>query len=295
MKKKSSEHDSASMFSLSTIVGALMVIVGLFFTYAAVKAIVTTPATVRRIKEAPFITNGVVDPENEGKTVILALDLTDMGDATDDAFGFTFPYPFVSREVERLKCTLAYKKWEWVRETDSEESLGSRSFFGDVSVGNFQVEGDLLRGLGRRKDLFPSDFNEQQLNDFMDRYDSVSLEIWNDRFYITNSNSLYFENYEFDGDEIARSNYEDQEGSIRVRYLAVPREEYSKIAVIGKQQGNWIVEDDRVDSMTVFENVDSSADVAKDHLVSMGIGIAIELAICIPLMLFGINMIRKQY
>ena len=52
-----------------------------------------------------------------------------------------------------------------------------------------------------------------------------------------------------------RNGYAREEGSLRIRYKGLLKEQYSKIAVVGKQQGNWIVKDDRIDSMTAWKNV----------------------------------------
>ena len=276
--------------------GALMVAIGGFFVAVAILAISGLHGTYQRLKEAPFITDGVLDPTNEGKTVILQLHIEDIGDAADDELGFSFGYPCVVREVERLTCTLSNQKWEWRRVRDTEDTLGSCSFFGDAGRGDYQIEGDLLRSLALYQDLYPSDFNQTELDRLLDTYSVLTTEFWEDRFYITNSNSLYFDSYEYDGtDSSTRRHYEQEEGALRIRYKGLPRESYSRVAVVGRQEGNWIVEDDRIDSLTAFEDVESSSEVARRVVFQVLGGIALAMTICVPLIIFGVRRITRDY
>ena len=285
------------MFDLGRkLVGALMVIIGGFFVVVAIMAIVHLPQTYQVIKAAPFITDGVLDPANEGKTVILQFNIEDVGNASDDELGLSFDYPCVSREVEKLTCTLDNKKWEWRRVRDSEDTFGSRAFFGDAGIKDYQIEGDLLRGLALYQELFPSDFYQEDLDRLLGTYNNLTTEFWNDRFYITNSNSIFFDDYEYDGtDSARRRSYEREEGALRFRYKGLPRESYSRIAVIGRQEGNWIVEDDRVDTLTVFENVKSSSELARRVVLMILGGIALSMVVCIPLIFFGVRRFLWDY
>ena len=279
------------------LIGILMIVIGGFFMVAAVLAISHLPGNVRRLKEAPFITDGVLDPANEGKTVILTIHIEDIGDASDDELGFHFSYPCVTRDVEQLTCTLSNKKWEWKKIKDTDDTIGCRSFFGDASVGDFQIEGDLLRGLALYSDLYRSDFDQEELTRFLNSYNNVTTEIWNDRFYITNaSSSWYLEDFEYDGeDSVTRSDYEREEGAIRIRYRGLPRESYSRITVIGKQQGNWIVEDDRIDALTVYDDIDNvDALVRQVVLLTLG-GIVLAMVPCVPLVFFGVRRLTRDY
>ena len=278
------------------LVGALMVIIGGFFVVVAITAIVHLPQTYQVIKAAPLITDGVLDPANEGKTVILQFHIEDVGDAVDDELGLSFGYPCVAREVEKLTCTLDNKKWEWRRVRDTEDTFGSRAFCGDAGVKDYQIDGDLLRGLALYRDLGSSDFNQDELDRLLGTYDNLSTEYWNDRFYLTNSDSIFFDDYEYDGtDSSRRRSYERQEGALRIRYKGLPRESYSKIAVIGRQEGNWIVEDERVDTLTVFENVKSPSHLARRVVLMILGGIALAMAVCVPLIFFGVRRFLRDY
>ncbi len=56
---------------LKKIIGVVLILAGGFFTFAAAKAVLTNPATVNQLEEAPFITDGKIDPANEGRDIIL--------------------------------------------------------------------------------------------------------------------------------------------------------------------------------------------------------------------------------
>lgn len=233
----------------------------------------------------------MLDPANEGKTVVLVFDVRNMGNAVDDELGLSFQYPCVTREVEQLRCTLPNKKWEWMRVRDSAEVLGTRIFFGDVKMGDFQIEGNLLRTLALYKDLHLSDFDETELANLIDSNESFSTEVWHNQFYITNTSSIaYFDDF-FDEDNASsamRNRYEREEGSLRIRYKGLLKEQYSKIAVVGKQQGNWIVEDDRIDSMTAWKNVGDKESLIRRGTLNVIEGALLSCIACGFLLRFGI-------
>ena len=278
------------------LTGALMVLIGGFFVVAAIKAIVTTPETAQRLKDAPFITDGVLDPANEGKDVILAFNIEDIGDASDEDFGLSFAYPCVTRNVEKLTCTLPNQKWEWRRVRDADKIVRCRSFCGDGGVGDYQIEGDLLRGLALYTDLYSDDFDQAELAGVLERFDGLSTQYWNDKFYISNTDSIYFDDFEYDGtDSATRMSYEREEGAIRISYKGLPRAWYSQIAVVGRQEGNWIVEDESLDTMTVFEDVkDAKSLASRDVRLVVG-GIALAMLVCAPLIIFGFRRIFTDY
>lgn len=279
---------------LRVLVGAIMVASGGFFVVVAILAIVTMPETVRILKDAPFITDGVLDPANEGKTIVLSLHIEDVGDAADDEFGLSFSYPCVTRDVEQLTPTLANQKWEWRRVRDPEAALSSRSFFGDAGMGDYQIEGDLLRSLGQYQDLFPSDFDQEELDRFLEAHPDLSAELWKDRFYFTNSDSIYFDDFEYDGkDASTRRSYQREEGSFRIRYRGLPREAYSRIVIIGKQEGSWIVEDDRVGCLTAYEDVENTGALIRTVVLHIIGGIALAMLVCVPLIIFGFRRITR--
>lgn len=143
------------------------------------------------------------------------LDVRNMRNAVDDELGLSFQYPCVTREVEQLRCMLPNKKWEWIRVRDSDEVLGTRIFFGDVKMGDFQIEGNLLRSLALYKDLHMSDFDETELANLIDSNEGLSTEIWHNQFYITNTSSIaYFDDF-FDEDNVSsamRGWYAREEG-----------------------------------------------------------------------------------
>lgn len=143
------------------------------------------------------------------------LDVRNMRNAVDDKLGLSFQHPCVTREVEQLRCTLPNKKWEWIRVRDSDEVLGTRLFFGDVKMGDFQIEGNLLRSLALYKDLHMSDFDETELANLIDSNESLSTEIRHNQFYITNTSSIaYFDDF-FDEDNASsamRGRYAREEG-----------------------------------------------------------------------------------
>lgn len=199
------------------------------------------------------------------------------------------------RKVEQLKCTVSDQKWDWVSVRDPDDTISDRLFFGDIRAGDYRIDGDLLRSLSPSKDLCERDFGSDEMADFLDYYNWISTTVWNDIFYITDTSSTYFEDFENrDQYNATREQYKAEEGSLRVHYKGLERESYSTIAVVGKQQGNRIVEDDRIDSVTAFENVKNKEALIKQKRTYGGIGRILVMIPCIFLLIFGIRRIRER-
>ncbi len=98
---------------IKKIIGVVLILTGGFFSFAAAKAVLTNPSTMNQLEEAPFITDGKVDPANEGKDVILLVSTDLIENAEDYELGLRFEYPVIHREVEELKYDgVDQIKWE---------------------------------------------------------------------------------------------------------------------------------------------------------------------------------------
>ena len=275
------------------VIGVLEIIVALFFIVNGVRAIVQAPETNRLLREAVVISDGKLDPANEGKTVILIFNMSDVGDARDEDLGLTFPYPSVIRHVDELCCTVSGRKYEWRSVANSEERVGDAHLFGDVSTGDFKVEGSLLRSLGMYRDIGKYDFDADELAAFFAEHPSFSDGYdREDRYYLSNTSYLYFSDYEADkANDYNAGMYDEEVGSIRIRYQGIIAEEYDRIAVVGKQEGNWIVEDDRIDALTAYENVEDAESLIRQSNTSLSIGVIIGMLVCLVVLFFGIKRV----
>ena len=282
---------------IKKIIGVVLILAGGFFTFAAVKAVFTNPATVNQLEEAPFITDGKVDPANEGKDIILlvATDLID--DAEDYELGLRFEYPVIHREVEELKYDGADQiKWERLYSFSNEETLTDEVFFGNISGLEYEVDSSLLVGLsGNSKQLKKADYKEEDLKVLFDDIQGLGAEEYNDVLYITDTDSRYFKNC--DGkkaSDLLWNDYTEQVGAIRISYRGTVVDNIDSIALIGKQVGNRLEKSDTIDSVSCFENVHNKEEFMKEHKKTSAFGIGFGLIVSIALLLSGVFLVVKS-
>ncbi|MBE5905471.1 MAG: hypothetical protein E7277_01590 [Lachnospiraceae bacterium] len=272
------------------IVGGIMVAIGAFFIVVAIMAIVGRPATEKKLKEAPFVTDGKIDSANEGKTVIVFVkNLNDFEGTYDEEFGFHFPYLGVVRFGEKLK-EVADGKFKWEREYQ-------QNLFGKLKGTEYEISGDLLVSVGRLVDVHKSDLDAKE----MQCYAENQIVEWGSlsngsRVYISDIDPVYFEDYGEDGNTLKAyiRKYRNQVGGSRVYYKYRDFSDCKNVAIIGKQKGNKLVRDDSVDTVPAFENISSKDDlIKKDRIYLIG-GIVVFAGLgCGTLVFLGVRKIRN--
>ena len=71
---------------MSLIMGGFLILLGGFFLFVAIKAMAGKPDVKKALEEAPFITDGKLDPENEGKNIIFLISTDKLGGTVDDDY-----------------------------------------------------------------------------------------------------------------------------------------------------------------------------------------------------------------
>lgn len=282
---------------LKKIIGVVLILTGGFFTFAAAKAVFTNPATVNQLEEAPFITNGKIDPANEGKDIILLVSTDLIDNAEDYELGLRFEYPVIHREVEELKYDgVDQIKWERLYSFSNEDTLTDEVFFGNISGLEYEVDSSLLVGLsGNSKQLKKADYNEEDLKVLFDDIQGLGAEEYNDVLYITDTDSRYFKNC--DGkkaSDLLWNDYTEQVGAIRISYRGTVVDNIDSIALIGKQVGNRLEKSDTIDSVSCFENVHNKEEFMKEHKKTSAFGIGFGLIVSIALLLSGVFLVVKS-
>ena len=275
---------------INRIIGIVMVLCAGFFVFVAVKAVVEIPKTNKQFKDAPFITDGKVDPENEGKTVIVKLSLDNMDGAVDELMGLSFSYPIVQRKVETYNKTMQGYAWENVQE--EEEVLKTEYLYGAIEAGDFEIDPSLLISLGAGKDLRETDFDAQELSDFFAYYNGLQGVEYKGRYYITDTSHHFVENVDdSDVDVLNEDYYTSEVGKTRLFYQGLNTDDIQSVAIIGRQEGNRLVKDDRVDSVTTYTNVEEKDDLMRKASFTLIIGIALGILICATVIYFGVRKI----
>ncbi len=285
------------------IIGGIMVAIGGFFVIVAIMAIVGRPGTEKKIKEAAWVTDGKVDPANEGKNVILVVkNLQDFEGSYDEDFGLHFPYLGVVRYAERLE-EVAYGNYKWNRQYETDKFPNQKNIFGKLKGTDYEISGDLLVSVGRLVNVHGNDLDGQELKAYLKENPSWRAEEWGSlrsnsesRFYITDTDTSFFENYGEDEETSANGikRYKQHVGGSRVYYKYRDFSDCKNVAIIGKQKGNKLVRDDSVDTIPAFENVKSKEELIKnDRLYLIG-GVVVFAGLgCGALIFFGIRKIKN--
>ena len=284
---------------LGLVMGGFMILIGGFFLFVAFKAVAGSPDVKKALEEAPFITDGKLDPENEGENIAFMISTNDLGGTLDDEYGLSFDYPVVHREVEVLKSNGA-GRISWQRVYDSDDMLCDNVFFGNVS-GDVEIDGSLLRSLaGTNNQLGKNDFKKDELNDFFSRNSSFHTEEYNKVLYITDTDSKYFKDINKDDvSERTYKDYQDQVGSYRICYRGTDLgDDIDSIVVVGRQIGNSVIydEEDHIDALTCYENVHNTEELldSNDFFSSLGIGV-FGFGASIALIVGGIIVVIKGF
>ena len=282
---------------IKKIIGVVLILTGGFFTFAAVKAVLTNPSTVNQLEEAPFITDGKVDPDNEGKDVLLLVSTDLIENAEDYELGLRFEYPVIHREVEELKYDgVDQIKWERLYSFNDEEELTDEVFFGNITGLEYEVDSSLLVSLsGNSRQLQKADYNEEDLKVLFDDIQGLGAEEYNDVLYITDTDSRYFKNC--DGkkaSDLLWNDYTEQVGAIRISYRGTVVDNIDSIALVGKQVGNRLEKSDDIDSIACFENIHSKEELMKAYKKTSASGIGFGLIVSLALLLSGVFLVVKS-
>ena len=260
------------------LLALVLILVGGFFLFAAIKAIVTKPGTEAQLKNAPFITDGKVNPANEGKTVIVLVDFNKIGGAADDLFGFTFQSPLVRRQVEVYKYESSYR-FAWRRVEDGETAVDSAIFLGTPDALEYEIDPALLKSVSAGKNITEADFDQDQLKEFFAYYDGLHSEVYTGVYYITDTNAAFFGDYDgkedYSENNLYYTQHEEVEGGLRVHYTCYDTRDADTVAFIGRQVGNRLIKDDRVDSGLSYEGVHTQEELLKSYNKNLSLGLLI--------------------
>lgn len=208
---KSKKYQEASDMT-KRIIGIVLAVVGLVLGYSLLTS-TEFETQAAALKNAVYLENAKILPENEGKVVILKGSLTLLEEARDPKFGLIFDSPYVRRYGEEYKNQGKDGKIDmrWV----INNSLDGK-FFGKVRLGDFILENAFLINLpsASYEGFDPEILREKELRIDQDQ----------SRSYITTAKRSFFGDY--------------MESPIRYRYTYVPMDRVRELTVVGIQKGN---------------------------------------------------------
>lgn len=224
MAKKTGEGNADKRVS-----GIIFMVIGLFVLVLLIKEQLDLPQTMAQAQNAAYVTDGQVDPENDGKLVIVTGTLTQNGDAEDTLLGLHFDAPALYRVVEKyeLDSTIGDGVWSWEKQySDSAEELACGYVTGKVTLGEFTLAEDILSAFPT--DSYYADFSEEALTQA-----GLHTEAVGDIVYITQatgvSQGTTYSIWGLMGD-----------GDVRVSYRYYDVSQQPTITLIAYQEGDTL-------------------------------------------------------
>ncbi len=257
--------------------GGVLILIGAFALFLAIKAVAMAPGQNKELEDAVFITDGKVDPENEGKLVmVLVDDLSDYICAFDDEFALSFHALVARRHVEELQSQ-AYGALKWVPLYEGADFPNQRDFYGSLLGTEYEIDGELLNSVGTEHDVQYDELYSDELDRFKEFYDGILwFEDYKGRMYITNTDKRFFDDYEVkSGDKTPTSLFYSEQlsevGARRIRFSTHSLDGVNSVVVVGRQEGNKLVKD----SFTATANITTKEEYIKDYKTSSTLGVLI--------------------
>lgn len=280
---------------MKKIIGVILIIAGILFAALALKAIFSAPETYERIKNAVTVKDGKVNPENDGKLVVVSGTLKAAEPLQDPITGVKLPGVTAKRTVWTYKQTSSgddEKVWDWHPETTdysekanfgiNAEILTTTMLAAPTLLGEFKVEGKLLNPLIRNTEFT--------------QYDEKSLKPgW--KVLSGGRESRYCVSKESGLPKKSTGMYSvSGNGSQKISYGIVSPDDPLEYTILGVQKGDTLIKSEDVDSVTTFKGIMTAEKFADENKkgVKGGTIFAIVTGILSVIIGFGLLLFQRS-
>ena len=224
------------------IIGIVLVIIGLFTAFLGVKAMKQAPEAAEKLKEAVYVADAKIYPENEGKIVIVPGKIEAELPLVDAETGLKLPTIKATKQswyAAGVKSVDVGYDWSWVNDGVIQ------TLTAECTVGEFKLYEGMLNGLPVSVDY--SDFEKSDLKEagLMDYYAYVVT----DGVYISDDKGGY-------------SRFLDEyEGAVRYKYRIMPMDGELEYTFVGIQKNGALARDDSLGLIASTEGILSFEEV----------------------------------
>ena len=228
------------------IIGIVLIVIGLFTAFLGVKAMNQAPETAEKLKEAVYVADAKIYPENEGKVVIVPGKIETELPLVDAETGLKLPTIKATKQswyAVGVKSVDTGYDWSWVADGVSE------TLTAECTVGEFKLYEGMLNGLPVSEDY--SDFEKSNLKEagLMDYYAYVVT----DGVYISD-------------DKGGNTRYKDEyEGAVRYKYRIMPIDGELEYTFVGIQKNGALARDDSLGLIASTEGILSLEEVLEKY------------------------------
>lgn len=218
------------------IIGIVLVAIGIFTAFLGVKAMNQAPEAAEKLKEAVYVADAKIYPENEGKLVIVPGKIEAELPLVDVKTGLKLPTIKATKQswyAVGVKSVDTGYDWSWMADG------ATQTLTAECSVGEFKLYEGMLNGLAVSEDY--KDFEKSNLKEagLMDYYAYVVT----DGVYISD-------------DKGGHTRYKDEyEGAVRYKYRIMPMDGELEYTFVGVQKNGALVRDDSLGLIASSEGI----------------------------------------
>lgn len=270
-------------------------LIGLFFLFAGIKTLVDNPELENSMSSAVYVSDGKIDPANEGKLVILSGRLEPDLPIYDPATKVNIPYIAARRRVQIFKHIIATDyQYKWDTVTNLSDRLNNpepteSDLIADTKIGDFNIDPELLIPLNAGRnwvDMSEEDLGDCELYVYKSKGDGIIYlsEAFSDLDRSNNTKEGTFE---------GRS-YKEYSNKKRFSYT-VCVEDPLDYTLIGVQKGDWLMKDDGVGVTNLKKGILTGEEFTANTIKSsVGIGIGTTIFGLVFLGLAGYFMVKRK-
>jgi len=212
------------------------------------KTLMEIPAQKDVLKNAVWLDEPVVLPENEGKLVIIHGKPEMTAPACDEELGITVNAIKAYRYDEEYKQISGEKgvfKYGWV-------SRGSKEIAGEASVGEFALDEKTISGFAADSEYDDFDMAELRANGYEAGRGKTAEGAWTDRWWVIVGGTYYYDSFEYSNDlstahilrEMDRNTAEERAGAKAYAYKVYTGLLSEEVTVAGIQRGTSLAADE---------------------------------------------------
>ena len=228
--------------------GIILIVCALFTAFLGIKAAGNAPGNQEVIKDAVYVADGKVLPENEGKVVIVNGTLEAPLPFVDEETGIELNSIVAYRRVEKARVELGTEDevdtWTWDSTLNENDFGGSKKIVAPgVTIGEFAVAEMLLQPVPTFAELTEFYIGEGYDADWY-VFEEKGLDYLYQLEYMPwNGDEVYY-------DTVLRDNLtskQKNEGTLRVRYDVVEEGTSMDYTIIGRQKNGKLEEVEELD------------------------------------------------
>lgn len=230
------------------IVGIILIVCALFTAFLGIKAAGNAPGNQEIIKDAVYVADGKVLPENEGKVVIVNGTLDAPLPFIDEQTGIELNSIVAYRRVEKARVVLGSDgkadTWSWDSTISENDLGGSKKLVAPgVTLGEFEVAEILMQPVPTFGELDEFNIGEDYDAEWYIFEDDGMDYLYQLEYMPLEDGTVYYDSFLDDNLTSKQKN----EGTLRVRYDVVEEGTSMDYTIIGLQKNGKLEEVEELD------------------------------------------------